>query len=146
MDGKSALAVQAALQAVGANVHLIASRLGAVQTVGGTQIEATGTFENAAPVLFDGVVLPDGAAGVELLGGFVEVMDFISNQYRHGKTLLALGASKALLSKAGVNATLANGEPDPGIVFGGDAKAERSTADFIAALGRHRHPERETGG
>jgi catalase len=96
-------------------------------------------------VLFDGVVLPEGPAGVELLSGFVEVMDFISNQYRHGKTILVLGASKKLLLKAGVDAHLSNGEPDPGIVFGGDAKADRSTAQFIAALGRHRHPERERG-
>jgi catalase len=96
-------------------------------------------------VLFDGVVLPDGATGVELLGGFVEVMDFISNQYRHGKTLLALGASKALLVQAGVKANLPNGEPDPGIVLGTDTKTERSAARFIAALGKHRHPERELG-
>jgi len=146
VDGKSTLTVQEALQAAGAAVRLIASRLGAVRTVGGASIEAKGTFENSAPVLFDGVVLPAGDAAVELLGGFVEVMDFISNQYRHGKTLLALGASKALLLKAGVNASLANGEPDPGIVFGGDPKAERSAADFISALGRHRHPKREIRG
>ena len=145
VDGKSTSTVHAALQAAGATVHLIASRLGTVLTTSGARIEATATFENSAPVLFDGVVLPDGAAGVEMLGGFVEVMDFISNQYRHGKTLLALGAAKSLLLKAGVNASLANGGPDPGIVFGDDAKSERSAAEFISALGRHRHPERELG-
>jgi len=72
-------------------------------------------------------------------------MDFISNQFRHGKTLLAIGASKALLVRAGASTSLANGEPDPGILIGAAAKAGRAAADFIAALGRHRHPERETG-
>jgi catalase len=96
-------------------------------------------------VLFDGLILPDGAAGVKILGGHVEVMDFISNQFRHGKTLLAIGASKVLLERAGVSESLASGEPDPGILVAAAAQAERAAADFIAALGRHRHPEREAG-
>jgi catalase len=82
---------------------------------------------------------------VKTLGGLVEVMDFISNQFRHGKTLLAIGASKAMLERGGASTMLANGEPDPGIVIGAPAKADRAAADFIAALGRHRHPEREAG-
>jgi catalase len=72
-------------------------------------------------------------------------MDFISNQYRHGKTILAIGASKALLEQAGVPATLANGKPDPGIVVGTAARSERALEDFITAMGKHRHPEREAG-
>jgi catalase len=94
-------------------------------------------------VLFDGLVLPDGAGGVKVLGSRVEVLDFISNQYRHGKTILAIGTSKALIERAGVSATLANGEPDPGVVTGAAAKVDHAVADFVAALGRHRHPERE---
>ena len=145
VDGKSIAAVQAALSAAGARVHLIAPRLGPVKPVDGEPIDATGTLENSPPVLFDGVVLPDGGGGVKALGAHVEVMDFISNQYRHGKTILALGASKALLERAGVAVTLANGDADPGMVTGVAAKAEHAVASFITALGRHRHPEREAG-
>jgi len=82
---------------------------------------------------------------VKALGGYIEVMDFISNQHRHGKTLLALGASKALIEQAGVSPTLASGEADPGIVIGAAAKAAPAVTDFITALGKHRHPEREAG-
>ena len=145
VDGKSIATLQAALHAAGAMVHLIAPRLGPVKPANGDPFDATGTLENSAPVLFDGLVLPDGAGGVKTLDGHVEVMDFISNQFRHGKTLLAIGASQALLERAGACASLASGEPDPGILIGAAAKAERAAADFIAALGRHRHPEREAG-
>ena len=72
-------------------------------------------------------------------------MDFIANQYRHGKTILALGAAKALLEKAGAAAKLANGAADPGIVMAPSAKAANAAAAFISALGKHRHPEREAG-
>ena len=146
VDGRAIAAAQAALVAAGATVHLIAPRLGPVKPVNGKPFEATGTLENSAPVLFDGLVLPDGAAGLKALGSHVEVMDFISNQYRHGKTLLVIGASAALLDRAGVQATLANGQPDPGIVMAGTALADAALAGFIAALGRHRHPEREAAG
>ena len=80
---------------------------------------------------------------MKLLGSRVEVMDFISNQYRHGKTILAVGASKALLDQAGIAAVLAGGQPDPGILMAAAAQADQAVAGFITALGRHRHPERE---
>ncbi len=143
MDGPSIAAVRTALLAAGARTHLIAPRLGRVKPTSGVPFDATGTLENSAPVLFDGLVLSDGIDGVSALGARVEVMDFVSNQYRHGKTILALGASKALIDRAGISTTLPNGSPDPGIVMGASATAEQSVADFIAALGRHRHPERE---
>jgi catalase len=95
--------------------------------------------------LFDGLVLPDGASGVKLLGTRVEVMDFISNQVRHGKTVLALGTSKGLIRQAGMASTLANGKSDPGILLEDAANAEQAATAFIGALGKHRHPERETG-
>ena len=141
--GRSVAAARVALQAAGATVHLIAPRLGPLQATDGEAVETTGTLENSAPVLFDGVLLCDGAAAVKLLGRDVLVMDFISNQYRHGKTLLAIGVSKALLDQAGVPATLVDGAPDPGVLFGSGAHADRAVAGFIAALGKHRHPERD---
>ena len=145
VDARSIAVLRAALQAAGATVHLIAPRLGQVKPAQGDALNATGTLENSAPVLFDGLVLPDGAAGVKRLAAQVEVMDFIANQHRHGKTLLALGAAKALLEKAGVAAKLANGAADPGIVMAPSAKAANAAAAFINALGKHRHPEREAG-
>lgn len=65
-----------------------------------------------------------------------------SNQVRHGQTIPALGASKALPRQAGVAPTLANGDADPGLVMEAAAKADEAVAEFITALGRHRHPER----
>jgi len=145
VDGKAVAIAQAALQAAGAKVHLIAPRLGPVKPASGEPFEATGTLENSPAVLFDGLVLPEGAGGLEAACVRIEVMDFICNQYRHGKTILALGASKALLEQAGVALNLSNGEADPGIVLHPAGKGKPAVVDFIAALVRHRHPEREAG-
>ena len=142
-DGHGVTVAHKALLAAGAQVKLIAARLGAVKPAEGAAVEATATFENAAPVLFDGVVVPDGAAAVKRLGTQVAVLDFISNQHRHGKTLLMLGTAKGLLERAGCSARLADGAADPGVVLGKPADDGDAVGDFITALGKHRHPERE---
>jgi catalase len=143
VEGASLLAVQAALQAAGAVAVVVAPRLGAIKTADGKPLEATASFENSPAVLFDAVLLPDGEAGVQELLRDAQANDFVSLQYRHGKTLLGLGAAKALLDRAGVEAFLASGEPDPGVLL---AEADDTTAAsaFIAAIGLHRHPARET--
>jgi catalase len=136
--------VQAALHAAGAVTVVVAPRLGRIETADGSAIEATASFENASPVLFDAVVLPDGEDGVKLLLRHAQAIDFVALQYRHGKTLFALGAAKALLDRAGVDAFLPSGDADPGVLLAEADEAEAAHAAFIAAIAQHRHPSRET--
>ncbi|MEO6031011.1 MAG: catalase, partial [Burkholderiaceae bacterium] len=93
VDGPSIAALQAALLEAGAASSVIAPRIGPLAVAGGAALDAAGSLENSAPVLFDAVILPDGEAGVTRLGKHGQTMDFIANQYRHGKTLMAVGAS-----------------------------------------------------
>jgi len=143
VHGASVVAVQAALSAAGAVACIVAPRLGPVKTADGESVEATGSLENSPPVLFDALVLPDGSDGVALLAGFGQTQEFVTNQYRHGKTILALGTAKTLLDKAGIANTLASGKPDSGIVLANVDTLDDGTAAFIAAAGKHRHPERD---
>ena len=142
--GSSIASAQAALRQAGAVPCVIAPRIGAVHTVDGTALQAEGSLENSAAVLFDAVVLPAGEAGVDLLAHHALTLEFISLQYRHGKTLLALGSSQLLLDKAGIAATLPSGDDDPGIVRAARRDLDRALAAFIAAVGKHRHPQRES--
>jgi catalase len=148
VEGASLRAAQAALQAAGAVCVVVAPRLGFVDTVDGEPVEATASFENSPPVLFDAVLAPDGEAGVTLLLRHAQAVDFVALQYRHGKTLLAIGAGRALLDRAGVQPLLASGDADPGVLLAeaGETKAARADfiAAFITAIGKHRHPARET--
>ncbi|HRQ59384.1 MAG TPA: catalase [Azoarcus taiwanensis] len=144
VHGASVGAVQAALTAAGAVACVVAPRPGPVKTTDGASVEATGTLENSPPVLFDALVLPDGGDGVTLLAGYGQTLEFVTNQYRHGKTILALGASKALLDKAGIATTLGSGKPDPGVLLASVDALDDGTAAFIAAAGKHRHPARDT--
>ena len=137
-DTTSIEALQTALLAAGAVPILVAPRLGTFQGNGGT-LEAAATMENSPGVLFDAVVLPDGDGAIEALLRVGNTMEFIKDQYRHCKTILALGAAAALLDKAGIQATLPDGTEDPGLFIGGT----ELTVAFIAAMGLHRHPQRD---
>lgn len=99
-------------------------------------------MENSPDVLFDALVLPDGEEAVSTLRTAGRTAEFISNQYRHCKTILALGASAKLLEPVGVQPTLGGGANDPGIIIA--AAEEDAAAQLIDAMTKHRHYERET--
>ena len=93
-------------------------------------------------VLYDALVLPDGADAVNALRGDGRTLEFIKDQYRHCKPILVNGASRALLDECGIEPKLPDGRPDPGLIIAAHAAA--GTDEFIAAIARHRHFERET--
>ncbi len=140
--GASATAVHTTLLAQGAVPRFVAPRIGQVQTNDGVAIDADASMENEPGFLFDALVLADGMEGVASLMKDGHTMEFVKDQYRHCKTIMAIGASKALLDKAGVSPKLPNGEPDAGVIISTDAK--KSLDAFVKGVAAHRHPERET--
>src|SRR6185312_4378673 len=114
--GSSLLALHKALLDDGAVPTLIAPRLGAVTTSDGVVLEASATLENAPPVLFDALVLPDGNAGVQRLAALGQTQEFVTNHYRHCKAMLVLGASKSLLDRAGIASKPGGNPKDIGVV------------------------------
>jgi len=141
--GTSAAAVHEALVAQGAAPRFVAPRIGAVRTVDGVAIQADASLENEPGFLFDALVLADGEDGVAALARDGHTMEFIKDQHRHCKTIMALGAAQMLLDQAGVSVTLPDETPDPGIVSG--KPGQRGGLDaFLKGVARYKHPERET--
>ncbi len=143
--GKSAVAVHAVLAAQGAVPRFVASRIGPVKTTDGTAVEAQASLENEPAFLFDAIVLTDGNDGVAALAADEHTVPFIQDQYRHGKTILALGAAKRLLDQAGIANKLPGGKADPGLVIS-DGTGKTYLDAFIKAIACHRHPQREIQG
>ncbi len=134
--GQSALELHDALRAEGAVPRFVAPRIGTIKTVEGGTLQATASLENEPGFLFDAMALADGEAAVAELGKDGHTMEFIKDQLRHCKTILALGASQTLLAAAGASQNL------PGVIVSDDSRTGISA--FIAGIARHRHPERET--
>jgi catalase len=123
------------LNDAGAVPRLVGIRLGTVRSANGQDLEVDATFENSPSVLFDAVVLPDGRDAVEQLANDGHCLEFIKDQYRHCKTMLALGSGSMLLDKTGISQATQPAEPDRGLVA--------DAASFITALARHRHLDRD---
>jgi catalase len=125
--------------------RFVGMRLGRVRTSDGPDIEVEASIEALPSVLWDAVVLPDLPSDDVSMAALPEAMDFVKEQYRHCKPILAIGnGGIAWLDGLGICGALGDGRPDPGIVLNNDtALAEASVSDFLDALGRHRHHERE---
>ena len=143
VEGESITAVMDALSEAGAVVRLLGSRLGTVTSEGGETFEIDATLENSPSVLFDALVLPDGTEAVENLARDGHTLEFLKDQYRHCKTILALGASSMLLEKAGIKAELPTGAEDPGLLTAASSRA-LDPQRFIGAVAQHRHPARDS--
>ena len=144
--GEAVSTLRDALQAAGAVARFVAPRIGLIATSDGGTLEAEASLENQPGFLFDALVLPDGEQAVATLASNAHTMDFIKDQYQHGKSILVLGESQTLLDKAYVPSKLANGQPDPGLMLVAAGGEGASTQAFIKAIAMHRHPERELAG
>ncbi|MNN09148.1 Catalase C [compost metagenome] len=136
--------IYASLLADGAAPRLVGSHLGKVDTSGGVPLDVEISLEAGPGVLFDAVVVPDGQGAVQQLGSDANALDFLRLQYRHCKPMLAIGAGKDLLDKAGVPVTLPDGKPDPAIIVAPSGDLAKAVAAFKKALAAHRAFARET--
>ena len=147
VNGDALMAVHAALGAAGAVPKLIAPRIGLVKTAEGNSLMADASLETEPGFLFDALVLPDGQEAVAALNRDAKTMEFIRDQYRHCKSILVMGASTALMSKAGIPDMLPDGQADSGVVVSSSDKGVNPASAveaFIQAIAKHRHFERET--
>jgi catalase len=124
--------------------RFVGVRLGAV-SANGDDIEVDATLETPPAVLFDALIAPDGKEAVKKLGTVGHKAEFIKEQYRHCKPILAIGAGRYLVEDAGVFSTLPSGEPDPWLLAVAADDVDRSIPRFIEAIAAHRHFQRHVG-
>jgi catalase len=124
----------------GAVPRFVGSYLGAVSS-SAQDIEVDVPVDAAPSVLFDAVVIAGGAADASLAADG-RMVEFVKDQYRHCKAILALGEDSAVLAKAGIRPA----SDDPGLIVGADddADVDAAVTAFERALGRHRTFERES--
>jgi catalase len=142
VEGDSARRMHVELLRLGAVPRFVGMRLGSVSTTGGDPIDVEVTTETTPAVLYDALVLPDGADAVVQLANLGQALEFIKDQFRHCKPILALGASETLLEGAGASPFLPSGEPDPGVLLAPAGFSKEVLSRFVEAIGRHRHFER----
>jgi catalase len=94
-------------------------------------------------VLYDAAVVPAGHMACATLGNLGHALEFIKDQYRHAKPILALGDGVALVENAGVPLRLDSGDEDPGLLLHEDESDMGYIDDMVKAIAAHRHHARE---
>ena len=148
-DDAALLDMKQALMTAGAVVMTVAPHLGVLTGINGTAVKADFSFLTGSSVLFDAFYIPDGESSVNSLKADPDVNNFLNEAYKHCKTIAASGAGVELLAAAGI-VTAADEisrtgklEFRPGLVATRDAYAQGLGDQFVSAIAKHRHWERE---
>ncbi|MBL8688571.1 MAG: catalase [Rhodospirillaceae bacterium] len=144
VDGESAKSIHQSLSGQGAVPRFVGIKMGQVDSTTGDPIEIEVSLEAAPAVLWDAMVVPDGAGSAEALSQSGHAMEFLKDQYRHCKPILLLGAAAALPDQAGIPVELPSGDADPGLLRHTGDDLTAAMPAFVEALTRHRVFERET--
>jgi catalase len=144
VDGAMVRAMYSNLLAEGAQPRLVGARLGRVRSLDDCPLEVEITVEAAPSVLYDGLIMADGGDASQTLGDDATVREFLREQYRHGKPILAIGEGAALLASAAIPPALPDGAADHGLVVANGGDTVHGLALFKTALARHRVYARET--
>jgi len=144
VDGETLTELHSSLLQQGAIPRFVGVKLGQVSSVSGAPLNVEITMETAPAVLWDALILPDGTDATEALLPVGNAIEFIKEQYRHCKAILALGASRALVEASAIPSKLRSGERDRGLLIVGKGDPGKAITDFIEAVASHRSFARET--
>jgi catalase len=148
VDPASVTALHDALERQDAVGELLAPTDGEVRTSDGATLPVDRAITTVASVLYDAVVVPDGADAAEALRVHAPTLHFIAEAYKHAKPLAVLGAGTSLLETAHLP-PFANGISGHGPAAGVLAREEpgappdRFVDAFIEALAAHRFFQRQ---
>jgi catalase len=119
-DAALIAALKKAVVAAGANVKLVAPKVGQVKLSDGSALAADGQLGGTPSIMFDAVAIVLSKEGATALTKESAAVDFVRDAFGHLKAIAADAGAKILLDKAGV-------VPDNGVMAATDTKA------FLAA-------------
>jgi catalase len=99
VDHAALTQIQDALRAEGARSVVVSRFLGTLQGEGG-EVPVDKSYVTTASVLFDAVVVPGGRKGIDALLTHGDALHFLSEAFKHGKTIGATGHAVELLRAA----------------------------------------------
>ncbi|WP_018477536.1 catalase [Pontibacter roseus] len=142
--------VQEALKAAGAQSEIVSMLLGKRLSSSGQELEVDKSHVTTGSIMYDAVYIPDGENSIRAMAMKGDALHFISEAFKHCKTVATSGHGIALLQKAFVvGIDLAEKDSrkvmsHKGVITAGnDADAEEFATKFVEAIQKHRHWDRE---
>ncbi|WP_239157366.1 catalase [Actinocatenispora thailandica] len=134
-----------ALTGCGARPELLGLRDGELSTMEGEAVSADRSHTTVSSVLYDAVLVPDGADAVSALEADGAATHYVLEAYKHGKPVAGIGAGADLVVRlldAAMPDDAARADAEQGVVLVADPADSdawrRFLDDFEAALAKHR--------
>lgn len=145
-DETSFSILKKALSQQGAQVKIVAPRLGTLCGSKGGSLKIDFSFLTTSSVLFDAVYVPGGESSGTALREEADAVHFVNEAYKHCKAIAATGAGVILLNASFLGEKKlalvdSNGKElavNEGLITGGDEQAPQVAAEFIKAIAQHR--------
>jgi len=132
-DGALVQALKAAVEKAGAQLQIVAPKIGGAKLKGGVKLAADHQLAGAPSIVFDAVVVAPSPEGAAALESDAAAIDWIRDAFGHLKVIGAVDAASPLLQRAGV-------EPDAGVVT---LQGPKDMAAFVTAAKNGRVWDRE---
>ncbi|MES2822590.1 MAG: DJ-1/PfpI family protein [Pseudomonadota bacterium] len=144
VDASTVKSIYLDLLADGAIPRLVSCQLGKVLTTEQGTLDVEISLEAGPSVLYDAVIIADGEDSVRQLAKDANAIDFVRQQYRHCKPIMAIGAGANFLAEAQIPTNLPDGSADPMILVADKTQLKKALVAFKDALANHRSYKRET--
>lgn len=145
VNDESVMNMQEALMDAGAQVEIVAPRLGTVSGENDSIIPVNQSFLTTASVLYDAVYVPGGINSVATLEADPDAIHFLNEAYRHCKAIAGDVDAAQAFRQTYFASKLPSEEKgtvsEEGVLLGGDNA--KLAEEFIAAIATHRFWERE---
>jgi catalase len=154
-DDAALATMKKALTNAGAQVKIVAPRLGFLKGASGEEVKIDFSLLTASSVLFDAVYVPGGEKSVAALKLEPDAIHFVNEAYKHCKAVAATGAGADLLRASYIRMGSDDGKDamstdapqdapdDDAVIVGGHGQARKVADAFIKALANHRNWARE---
>ena len=120
-DSAEVLALETAAQKMGAQLKIVAPKVGGAKSADGKMLEADFQLAGGPSVLFDAVFVALSASGTQMLAKEAAAVSWVHDAFAHLKVIGATSDAQPLLTAAGV-------VPDAGILVGGGVEGFLDTA------------------
>ena len=140
VDGAVVKALRKALEAEGAVVKLLSSKLGIVESNESQLMPVDNSLPTVSSVLFDAVFIPGAEESAQLLCADANAILFVKEAYKHGKAISVSDGGIMLLNKAlQPDESLQAKFKDIGVIIELGETVDKAFIDkFIKAIAQHR--------
>jgi len=145
-DGKAVSVLKKALQKEGAMLEIVSKNQGMRKAATGDDMQTDKNHKITASLMYDAVFIPGGRQSVDKMKMMGDVIYFIREAYKHCKTIAAIGEGAELLAACSLPELVISEKvtADKGVIASTESgNKEKVVEQFLAAMLKHRHWERE---